>query len=129
MNINDITFWLCFVLFQHWFADFILQTREQAVNKSKSFNHLAGHVLSYTVWITIVIWIVSLGHNGVNSNSVIVWGFINGLLHFLVDFFTSKSTAKYWNNGQPAKDFWTWIGLDQWLHTVILIITWITIVM
>jgi len=36
------------ILIIHWFADFVLQTDEQAKGKSKNFNDLLSHTFTYS---------------------------------------------------------------------------------
>jgi len=43
------------ILLIHWVADFVLQTDKQAKGKSKNWNDLLSHTVSYTgVWILFV---------------------------------------------------------------------------
>lgn len=111
-----LTVWLIFILFIHFVADFYVQTRQQAVNKSKSLSALSRHVGTYTFCLALMA--LPYGVWG------LVWALTNGLAHFVVDFFTSRQTAKYWNSGSPGKAFWVWLGFDQWLHAACLIALW-----
>jgi hypothetical protein len=102
---------LIVVLFTHWLSDFVLQTHWQATNKSKSLVALSRHVGVYTAVLTLVT--VTLG--------LPIWyGVLNGGFHFLVDYFTSKKTARLHQAGDTKK-FWAVIGFDQFLHAFFLI--------
>lgn len=112
--------WFIAILFVHFVADFILQTRWQATNKSKRWDALTCHCISYglCLWVLPLIGVTTFGP------WVWVWPNINMLLHFVTDAITSRQTARKWNDGKPTKAFWVWIGFDQWIHSATLIGTW-----
>jgi hypothetical protein len=93
------------VLTVHWIADFIFQTRSMANNKSTSMKWLSAHILAYTCFL------LPFG---------LKFALVNGLAHFIIDFFTSRFTSYFWKEKDVHKFFIT-IGLDQLLHTSILI--------
>lgn len=95
------------VLIVHWVADFILQTDRQALNKSKSNKWLTCHIATYTS-----VMAVAFGFK---------FGLVNGLLHWITDYGTSRASSIYWARGQ-RKNFFIVIGLDQLMHTIFLII-------
>jgi len=95
------------VLIVHWIADFILQTDQMAINKSTSFKWLSSHVGVYTLAL------LPFGPS---------FALINGLTHFMVDYVTSKFTSYLWKKND-RHNFFVVVGLDQLLHTSILIIT------
>lgn len=103
------------ILFAHWVADFLFQTETMALNKSKSIRWLTVHVLTYT----IVLFGFSLLLLDVQT--ALLFAGINGALHWITDFFTSKLTTAYYNN---RRVFFLIIGLDQFMHTAILIMAW-----
>lgn len=103
------------ILFAHWVADFLFQTETMALNKSKSIKWLTVHVLTYT----IVLFGFSLLLLDVQT--ALLFAGINGALHWITDFFTSKLTTAYYNN---RRVFFLIIGLDQFMHTAILIMAW-----
>ncbi len=96
---------LIFVL--HYIGDFILQTRWMGENKSKLLSALSLHILVYTA-------------------TLLPFGFefaiINGILHFITDFITSRLSSRAYKNGNMAQ-FWAIIGFDQLIHTITLILT------
>lgn len=95
------------VLVVHWIADFIAQTDWQAKNKSKNWKALSSHIFVYTLFLT------PFG---------IKFALINGLSHFIIDFFTSRFTGYFFKKGDYHNGFVV-VGLDQLLHTMILIST------
>lgn len=84
-----------------------------AVNKSKSFKALFWHIVVYTV-VLLSLSILILGISG------ILYAVTNGFLHLCIDFFTSRLTSKLYAAGR-RHDFFVVLGLDQFLHVVILI--------
>lgn len=95
------------VLFVHFIADFILQTNKMATNKSTSTKWLTSHILAYTLVMSVF---------------GIKFAIVNGLIHYIVDFITSRLTSYFWKKGDRHK-FFIVIGLDQFVHTAALIYT------
>lgn len=104
---------LLVILTFHWFADFIVQTRKQAHLKSTSNTHLSLHVASYTSVMIVACLII-----GVSP----VIALVNGLLHWVIDHQTSRATSELWKRGD-TRNFFIVIGLDQLIHTSLLIIS------
>jgi len=96
-----VIFWL------HFIADFILQTDEMALNKSKSFKWLSLHALTYGIPFLLFGW---------------KYAIINSAAHWLVDCVTSRITAYLWSKGERHW-FFVVIGLDQAIHMTILVLT------
>jgi hypothetical protein len=107
------------VLFIHTIADFFLQTKEMAMNKSSSNKALLTHVYIYTIPWLIGLVIFSL-------NSVLLFIVITFIAHFITDYITSRFTKKFYQDdkmyGFPG--FWTTIAIDQFLHIAQLILTY-----
>lgn len=95
------------ILFVHWFADFVLQTRKQATNKSTSNYWLAKHVLVYTLCLVPFGWKYAL---------------INGAAHFCTDWVTSRASSYFYKKTDFHK-FFSVIGFDQYLHVIVLLHT------
>lgn len=97
------------ILFLHFIADFICQSDWMAKNKSSSNKALALHILVYSAIMSLVGFKFAL---------------INGALHFIVDYVTSRITKKLWQQ-QRVHDFFVVIGFDQFLHASCLILTFV----
>ncbi|QOI96548.1 MAG: DUF3307 domain-containing protein [Flammeovirgaceae bacterium] len=102
------------LLFGHWVADFLFQTEAMALNKSSSLKWLAFHILVYTAVLAVFcLWLL-------HWQDALYFAAINGLLHGLTDLLTSRLTALYKNN---RRIFFLIIGLDQFIHSATLIIS------
>lgn len=102
------------ILFGHWAADFLLQTETMALNKSHSLKWLAIHVLVYTAALGLFALLL------LQWEDALMFAGMNGMLHGVTDFFTSKLTAAYKDN---RRIFFLIIGLDQFIHSATLLIT------
>jgi hypothetical protein len=105
----------------HFLADFVFQTSQMATNKSKSIKWLSIHVLTYTGVSSL-----SAGFIFFKTQHLFVaasWLLLNGILHFITDFFTSKWTSSLWAKNN-MRGFFTVIGFDQLIHQVCLIGTY-----
>lgn len=106
----------------HWIADFIFQTSWMATNKSKNNKALLSHVVVYSWIITIGLYLftdISL------SGAGIFWG-ITFITHFITDYFTSRLNTYLWNK-QDVHNFFVSVGLDQLIHFITLISTFVWI--
>lgn len=108
---NELTFNIFALIFiTHFIADFVCQTDMMAQNKSSSIYWLSVHVTVYTLVMSLVFpWQFAL---------------LNGVLHWSVDFCTSKATKKLWQMKQ-VHYFFVVIGLDQLLHNLCLVYTYL----
>ncbi len=117
------------VLVTHYIADFLLQTRWMADNKSKLISALSLHVVVYTIVLMIGSYFI------LDGKDFIIFSLINGVFHFMTDFFTSKATsffarkAKEYEKTNSKKAHIMWylffgmLGLDQLIHGVTLLLT------
>lgn len=105
-----------YILFVHWLADFVLQKREWAENKSSSLQALCAHVGTYTLCLYLAL------------TPFMRWDFavtlaaFNGVAHLITDAITSRITKRAYEK-QQMKLFWSTIGFDQFLHVAVLIAT------
>jgi succinate dehydrogenase/fumarate reductase cytochrome b subunit len=112
----SIEYSIILLLLFHYFADFICQTEWQAMNKSRSYKALTDHVVIYT-FLMMVLSSAFFGPAGV------LIGGVNGILHLPIDWVTSRINTHYYRTQQRSK-FFNMIGLDQLIHTSLLIYTY-----
>ena len=108
------------ILFFHWVADFKFQTHYQATNKSKNNLALALHVDTYC-WTFLIPAVYMLGLNG------IYWVALNGVLHFITDYVTSRINSKLWAK-QDWHYFFEAVGADQLFHYTCMFSTYLLFV-
>ena len=101
----------------HWVADFVLQSHWMAVNKSKRLDALSLHVAAYTATLAgATVVLVGL------TQAALVFVLVNGALHFVTDFITSRVTAHLWKQ-ERVHDFFVVVGVDQLMHQLALVVT------
>ena len=76
---------LLILVWLHFFADFVLQSDKMARNKSKSSKWLLFHVVVYSLPFCIFGWVYAL---------------VNGALHFIIDFVSSRVTSRLYEKGE-----------------------------
>ena len=103
------------VIAMHWVADFVLQTDWQAKNKSKDNFALLFHVLTYTICIFVCGIFLLTELTPQNIKMWELWAFLNGVVHFGVDYVTSRINTYLWNKGR-VHDFFVMVGFDQVIH-------------
>ncbi len=96
------------LIWLHFIADFLAQTKWMAENKSSSNLALCVHVIIYT----IIFMVISID-----------FAIINGILHFITDYITSRWTKSLWDKKEVRK-FFIVIGLDQAIHMSTLFLTY-----
>lgn len=120
---------ILYIILLHWFADFVCQTHWQASNKSKNNTALLLHVSSYTAVLFLGMFFY-YAYTGIdyttegphlvimlNAAALVAafYALLNGTIHFITDFFTSRITAYLWKKGD-IHNFFVVIGFDQVLH-------------
>lgn len=110
------------ILIVHWIADFILQTDEQAKNKSKSMGYLLSHTATYTLFVTMALTVYAIIFS-VPLYIVALAGGITWVAHSITDYFTSRLVNKLYFKGDVHNMFVV-IGADQILHYIQLFLTW-----
>lgn len=124
-----VEYQIIIILFVHWVADFLFQTKWMAENKSSQWYPLLAHTITYT----FIFWIAGLtayiiknrGMASIDYLHIFEFVVITFICHTITDYFTSRWTKrlreqeKYY--GFPS--FFSVIGLDQWLHALQLIVT------
>jgi hypothetical protein len=124
------------ILIIHWIADFVLQTDEQAKNKSKKISHLLAHTITYSIvwwWFLIIYQSVKIyldkgciepDTDGlfIMRNSIL-FSVITFITHTVTDYFTSRLNSKLWTEDKTHY-FFVSVGFDQILHYVQLFLTY-----
>ena len=114
-------FVISWIMFIHFVFDFILQSDEDAKNKSKSNEHLWSHVSTYQVGICIAglgIWHFD------NSFQLFYWWIVNLIAHFVTDYFTSRGSSHFFQK-QDTHNGFVVIGFDQYIHLITLLGTYL----
>ena len=112
------------ILIAHFIADFVMQSDEMAKGKSTCNIWLFLHVLVYI----IVLYFSLRGYAEYIQDTIsptgyiFGWAVLNGIAHFITDYFTSRWTSSLWKQGR-THDFFVVIGLDQCIHTITLFTT------
>lgn len=110
------------LLATHWVADFVCQTSWQATNKSKNNIALGCHVLTYTGVLAIASFLL-FGF----TLPAVCFVVLNGLLHFVTDYITSRISSKLYAK-QDWHNFFVIVGMDQLIHQITLALTLISII-
>ena len=113
-----VTAYIYWIIWLHWFSDFVLQTDWMAINKSKKNLVLLAHVGMYS--LPLLVW-VYFGYHGRFIDGLIFVLF-NACAHFLTDWVTSRITSMLWANGD-RHNFFVIIGLDQAVHLTTLFLS------
>lgn len=109
------------ILFVHWVADFLCQTHEMSIKKSKSNKWLSYHVSVYSL-VTTVFWTMAMFRVDPLINLPLVFG-ITFVTHWITDYFTSRWTSKLYAKGD-IHNFFVVVGLDQFIHYTTLLGTY-----
>lgn len=96
------------IIWVHFIMDFVFQSNKMALNKSKHNGILFQHVIIYSLPFMIFNF---------------YFGIINLILHFVVDWITSRITSYFWIKGKRHLFFIT-IGMDQAIHLTCLFLTY-----
>jgi len=117
---------ILYILFWHFIADFVAQTDETAKGKATSIKWLTRHILAYGQHllyggIPLLILGITIGKNW--ALPIIIYVSFNMVVHWVVDYFTSKQTSRLWAEGK-VHEFFVMIGFDQFLHAASLILSY-----
>lgn len=122
MDINPLFINVLLYIWCHFIGDFLLQTNEMALNKSKSFKWLTLHALTYGLPFLVAMSLVYDLPIG------IAFTIFNSAAHWVVDAITSRITARLWEKGERHW-FFVVIGLDQAIHFTTLLLSPILILL
>lgn len=115
---------LLILMFAHWVGDFVLQTDEMATNKSHSNLALIKHTSVYSLIMGLTAQLL-IENNVFGAQywwAAILFCLIQFVTHTLIDYVTSRVNAHFWVRDQ-RHEFFTNIGLDQYIHFSVLIIS------
>lgn len=109
------------IILIHLIGDFFLQGSKLSTNKSSKMLSLLQHVGIYTLTLIILspLWL------GLTIYQGLEFSLINGVLHLIVDYITSKKKLRFWS--QNENRYITVVGLDQVVHILILIVTYLAL--
>ena len=103
----------------HWVGDFLLQTEDEAINKSHQESKLLTHVAKYGVALLVFATLANLFFP---STVWVSWVLLNIVVHHAQDRITSRMNADF--KARKREDlFWNNIGFDQMLHMILLVTT------
>jgi hypothetical protein len=120
-SVNTLYAIVLILFFLHFIGDFVLQSHWMASNKSKNVKALMAHVGIYACVIAVLPTIM-LVLQMISCFSWLVFVVLNLVIHFIIDFTTSKITSKLWMK-QSWHNFFVVVGLDQFLHALTLVTT------
>jgi len=105
----------------HYVADFILQTDMQAKMKSSDNRFLGVHCFVYAM--TVTLGFIMLKISGMLPQDYNIPAVSSVLIasHFTIDYVTSRINKKLYISGRHH-EFFVVVGLDQLLHSLILLI-------
>jgi hypothetical protein len=99
---------------KHWYADFKIQTYMQTVKKGVWLNPVGiSHTMDH-IWCSLVALFVFSLIFSINVSLIIPIVFVEGILHYTIDFTKVKYGCK--DNTKPL--FWNQFGLDQLAHQI-----------
>jgi len=108
------------IFLMHMFAGFFLQSKRISKLKAEKIIYLFGHVGLYTL-VFIVLSPILLG---LSYEEGLVYSLINGVLHFIVDFFTGKVKKRISDLDTKRTLI---VLIDYTLHLIILTATYVCI--
>ena len=107
------------IIIIHFVADFVCQTNEMALYKSKSNYHLTLHVVVYSGVLLSIYPLLLLDA----PMTALMFVGVNGVLHWITDYFTSRLNARLWKE-EKRHAFFIGIGFDQVIHYSCLFISY-----
>lgn len=130
MTIIEFVIAINIIIWTHWIADFVFQIDRMARNKSKSNAALMSHIR----WYTSILFIGAIFLFKFDFVSAGLFAIVNGIVHYYVDYMTSRVASKLHAEGKmgsekfPNLGFFAVIGLDQALHMSTLVTTYLIMV-
>jgi hypothetical protein len=110
----EILILLLLLQFKHFYADFVLQTYMQTIKKGVWLDPIGiSHTVDHVYCSLIVLLVFSLFAT-TNAFTILWVTAVEGVVHYLVDFFK----VKYGSKDITKPVFWTQFGLDQLAHQI-----------
>jgi len=116
---------IIFLMGCHYIGDFIWQTNTMAIKKSSNVVALCEHCFTYSIAMFIgflAVW-GRLGFEAMNQNKWLLTCVIMFISHLIIDGITSKITSYFFKKDYRHLSFTT-IGFDQWLHLIVVVLTY-----
>jgi hypothetical protein len=122
-----------YIVLGHFIADFIFQSEEWAINKSKSIIPLIEHTGTYSFLWFVFVFELFARFEGIRFPFAIIGAFAFAVTTFIAhtatDYFTSKVTSKLFAQNKlgssiPNLGAFSMIGFDQVLHYAQLFLTY-----
>ena len=109
---------LIIIIIAHYFGDFIFQSRKESISKSVNNKLLVIHSIKYSLFLYIIFWIL--------FKSNLYYLLYIFLFHLILDYIFGKimSGLELYKQKQTTK-FLNFMGLNQLLHTIFLILLWL----
>lgn len=123
MGIYDILL----IIWAHFVADFMLQNDKMAQNKSTSNIWLTNHIMVYSAAMLGImapfVYFMDAANSHIQLMWLLVWVAINGALHWITDWCSSRATSYLWQKGD-RHNFFVVVGADQAIHLSTMVVTW-----
>jgi hypothetical protein len=111
----EILILLLLLQIKHWYADFAIQTYAQTVHKGIYRDPIGiSHTIDHIYSSLIVLFAFSFLIHPLPAITIIIVSFIEGILHYHIDWIKVKYGCK--DNTKPL--FWNQFGQDQLAHQV-----------
>lgn len=107
------------ILLWHWIADSLLQSKNLDTLKSMNVYYIFYHTLIYILIFSIGGYLLLL-LDDYSLLNITLWIIINGILHFIVDYYIILFKLRYENIGFKYINIVIEL-LDQAIHIVILL--------
>lgn len=108
------------LIWAHFIADFVLQSDEMALGKSKGIKWLSIHITVYSIFMFVLMLPAFSSMQLLTPTRACAWVMVNAVLHFITDFISSRMTTWLWKKGD-RHNFFVVIGADQALHMTALV--------
>lgn len=109
------------IMFIHLIGDMFFQGNKLSTKKASKLSALLKHTSIYT----LVLIICSPLMLNLDFKQTLIFALLNGALHLIVDYYTSKLKNKYWETDENK--YILTVGLDHFIHLTLLIVSYYTL--